>query len=38
MAKVRYEIARTEDQVQALADVVRGAEVEETDIAHVIEL
>lgn len=38
MAKVRYEIARIEDQVHDLEEAVRGAVVEEEDLAHVIEL
>ena len=38
MAKVRYEIARMEDQVHGLEDALQHATVEEQDIAHVIEL
>ena len=38
LAEIRYEIARLDQKVQELAPAALGAQVEERDLAHVIEL
>ena len=38
LAELRYDIARLEEKTKELAPAALGAEVEEQDLAHVIEL